>query len=98
MKAIYKILVIIVVAVLVGGVFYGVVTTSFSGTDQSTSSFERPAPADGFSPPDREGGADGIQFPAESIKNLAIISVVGVIYLNTARWLGRKKRTVEATL
>jgi len=98
MKTIFNILVILVVAVLVGGLFYGIVTAASSGISQSSIS-ERPAngqlPADGeFNRPDREG-AGRIQFPAESVKNLAIISIIGVICLNAIKWLDRKKSTVK---
>jgi hypothetical protein len=100
MKTIFKILVILIVVVLVGGLFYGAVTATSSGTDR-LSMPERPAdreiPADGgLVPPDREG-AGGIQFPADAIKNLVIISVVSVIYLNAIKWLGRKKPAVKVT-
>jgi len=92
MKTIFNILVILVVAVLVGGLFYGVATATSSGTSQSSMS-ERPSDGQ-FSPRDREG-AGGIQFPAESVKNLAIISIIGVICLNAIKWLDRKKSTVK---
>jgi hypothetical protein len=46
MKTIFKVLVILVVAILVGGLFYGAVTASSSGTDQTAMS-ERPMPVDG---------------------------------------------------
>lgn len=100
MKTIFKILVILVAAVLVGGLFYSVVTATSSGTDQSSMP-EKPTngelPTDGeFSPPDRED-AGGIQFPADAVKNLVIISVVSVVYLNATKWLGRRKSSVELT-
>lgn len=94
MKTIFKILVILVAAVLVGGLFYSVVTATSSGAAQPTS-LERPTDgvfsADGsFAPPDREE-TSGIQFPADAIKNLVIISVVSVIYMNATKWLSRRK-------
>lgn len=102
MKTLFKILVILVAAVLVGGMFYGVVTATSSSTDQSSMT-ERPSdgefPVDGeFAPPDREDDAGSMQFPADAVKNLAIISIVSVIYLNAAKWLGRKKTVVRAAL
>ncbi len=94
MKTIFRILVILVLAAVVSGVFYGVVTATSSGTDQS-SRHERPAdgefPADGQMSHSGRGEADGMQFPADAIKNLAIISIVGAIYWNAVRWLGRKR-------
>ena len=95
MKTIFKILVILVVAVLVGGLFYSVVTATSSSADQSSMP-ERPADGE-FVRPDREE-ASGIQFPADAIKNLVIISVVSVIYLNVTKWLGRRKPGMESVL
>ena len=92
MNTIFKILVILVVAALVGGLFYGAVTASASGTGRSRSANEQ------FGRSDRRGDARGLQFPAEAMKNLAIISVVSMIYLNSSKWLGRKKPTVNVTL
>jgi hypothetical protein len=94
MKTVFKILVILVAAVLVGGLFYGAVTASSSSASQQVS-LERPTdggiPSGGaFVRPDREE-TNGIQFPVDALKNLVIISVVSVIYLNVAKWLGRRK-------
>jgi hypothetical protein len=94
MKTLFKILVIFVVAVLVGGMFYGVVTAA-SGTNQSAMT-ERPSDglhAEGGQ--DREGNTGGIQFPADAIKNLAIISIVSAIYLNAPKLFGRKKPVLQ---
>ena len=92
MKTIFKILVILVVGVLVGGLFYSVVTATSSGTGQSSLT-ERPADGQ-FSPHDRES-AGGVQFPADAVKNLAIISIVSVVYLNATKWFSRKKPALE---
>jgi hypothetical protein len=92
MKTIFKILMILIVAVLIGGLFYGVVTAASSGTSQ-TSFRERPSGGE-FAQPDRDS-AGGIQFPADAIKNLVIISIVSILYLNVPKWLGRKKSTVS---
>jgi hypothetical protein len=89
MNTIFKILVILVVAALIGGLFYGAVTASSSGFGQSRSTNER------FGQFDRGGEARGLQFPAEAISNLVIISVVAVIYLNATKWLNRKRATVK---
>ena len=86
MKTIFKVLVILVVAILVGGLFYGAVTASSSGTDQTAMS-ERPMPADGeFERPDGDE-AGGIQFPADAVKNLLIITVIATLYVNLSRWI-----------
>jgi hypothetical protein len=94
MKTLFKILVILVVAVLVGGMFYGVTSTS-TGTDQSSLTERTSAGEFHAAPPDREDDAGGIQFPADAIKNLVIISVVSVLYLNIPKWLGRRKPTLK---
>jgi hypothetical protein len=93
MNTILKILVIFVVAVLVGGMFYGVVTAASSGTDQSSMP-ERPADSE-LAPPERTDASDGIQFPVEVIKNLVIISVVSLIYLKGPKLLGKKKPVLQ---
>lgn len=89
MKIIFKILAILVVAVLVGGLFYGTVTIASAGATQ-TSVSERPLPPDG------EEFDGGIQFPVESIKSLAIISIVGALYLNVPKWIAGKRLPVKA--
>jgi len=98
MKTIFKILVIFVLAVLVGSLFYGAVTAISSGTDQSSMPTDGQFPADGeFSPHDREGDVGGLQFPADAVKNLAIISIVSVVYLNAPKLLRRKKPALQVT-
>lgn len=90
MKTIFKILAILVVAVLIGGTFYGAVTAS-SGTDQA-SALERPDDHDDeFEPRDREEPDEGFMFPAESIKSLLMITVVGALYLNLPKLVGKRK-------
>ncbi|MBK9207707.1 MAG: hypothetical protein IPL71_05165 [Anaerolineales bacterium] len=85
MKMIFKVLVILVVAILVGGLFYGAVTASSSGTDQTAMS-ERPHSEGGFER--HEGGeSGGIQFPADAVKNLLIITVIATLYVNISRWI-----------
>jgi len=94
MKTIFNILVILVAAVLVGGLFYGAVTLTSSGTGQ-TSVQERPTGGD--FPPDREESAGGVQIPVDVIKNLAIISVVAVVYKMVTKFFGRKKTVVQVS-
>ena len=101
MKTIFNILVILVVAVLVGGLFYGAVSITSSGTNQ-TSFEERPLPGDfpasgEFNPPDREEFDGGVQFPVEMIKNLAVISVVAVVYTMVTKFFGRKKNSMPVS-
>ena len=102
MKTILKILLILVVAVMIGGAFYGAVTASSSRTDGATLQ-ERPQPDDfpldgEFTPPDREDFDGGVQFPAEMVKNLVIMTVVATAYLNVTKYLGRKKPAMPASL
>ena len=99
MKTVFRVFIILVVAMMVGGFFYGVVTASSSGTDE-TRVAESPQideffPPDGeFSPPIRDEGESGIQFPIEAIKSLMIIAVVGTVYFNMTKFFNRKKATI----
>jgi len=79
MKTIFRIIVILVVTTLVGGLFYGAVTSGSSSTGQ-TSMSERPTGDFPRPDGDHEEGSGG--FPVESIKNLAIISIICAVYLN----------------
>ncbi|MFN8413902.1 MAG: hypothetical protein U0Z26_16090 [Anaerolineales bacterium] len=90
MKTLFKILVIIVVAVLVGGLFYGAVTTLSSSSGQSTVNGQFPPDGD-FARPDRDNESGGFQFPFDAVKNLIIISAVGAIYLNAGKLFTKKK-------
>lgn len=95
MKTIFKILAILVVAVLIGGAFYGAVTAS-SGASPA-SALERPDLPDGeFEPAEREEFDEGFMFPAESIKSLLMISVVGALYLNLPKLIGKRKSLPQA--
>jgi len=94
MKTIFNILVILVVAVLVGGLFYGAVTATSSGANQASLQ-ERPTGGD--LPPDREESAGGAQIPVDLIKNLAIISIVAVVYTTVTKFFGRKKTVVQVS-
>lgn len=92
MNTIFKILVILVVAVLVGGSLYGVVTATSQSSQSSDAPSNGQLPSDGnFIRPDHDGESSGIQFPMDSIKNLVIITVVGALYFNVAKFLGKRK-------
>jgi hypothetical protein len=95
MKTIFKILVIVVVAVLVGGMFYGVVTAA-SETNQFSGQ-ERAVNGE-FNQFDHNESGGGIQLPVDSIKNFAIISFISAAYLNIVKIAGRKKPFVAARL
>ncbi|MFN8382293.1 MAG: hypothetical protein U0V02_10155 [Anaerolineales bacterium] len=79
MKTIFRIIVILLVATLVGGLFYGAVTSGSSSTGQTNFS-ERPGGEFARPDGDREHGGGG--FPVEAVKNLAIISIICAVYLN----------------
>lgn len=83
MKIIFKILVILVVAVLVSGLFYAVVTGTSSGGSQFLAT-ERPTDGE-FAPRDRGGAGGGMQFPMDSVKNLLIISAVSLVYVQGSK-------------
>lgn len=79
MKTIFRIIIILLVATLIGGLFYGAVSSGSSSAGQ-TSFSERPGGDFARPDGDREHGGGG--FPVESIKNLAIISIICALYLN----------------
>ena len=88
MKTISRILIILLVATLIGGLFYSAVRAGSSSTSQ-TSISERPT--GDFARPDGDHDEGGISFPAESIKSLVIISLVGAVYLNVIKKFAAKK-------
>jgi hypothetical protein len=93
MKVIFKILVILVIATLVGGLFYIAVAGSPSNISQ-TSVPERPVNGD-LNRLDREGLGGGIQFPIDSVKNLLIISAISLVYVQGSK-LTHGKRSIAA--
>lgn len=94
MKMLSRIIIILLAATLIGGLFYGAVSAGSSSTSQ-TSISERPA---GDLPqPDGDNEEGSISFPAESIKSLAIISIVCVVYLNAIKKIGVKKPLLKPT-
>ena len=96
MKTISRMLTILLVATLIGGLFYSVVSAGSSSTSQ-TSISERPA--GDFPQPDGDEREDGgISFPAESIKSLAIISIVSAVYLNVIKKFTVKKPILKPIL
>ena len=90
MKTISRMIIILLAAVLIGGLFYSVVNAGSSSTSQ-TSISERPA--GDFPQPESKVG--GISFPAESIKSLAIISIFSALYLNVFKKISVKKNTLK---
>jgi hypothetical protein len=101
MKVLFRILVILVVASLVGGAMFALVNVSGNGTQQR--SFQRheggqfPENNGGFRPDggrDREGGSV-LGFGFGLVKNLAVISAFALIYLNWTRWFGKANKKIE---
>lgn len=95
MKVIFKILVILVVAALVSGLFYAAVTGTSSGNSQLSTS-ERPTNGE-FTPRDREGSNGGVQFPMDSVKNLLIISTISLVYVQGTKLI-KGKKSVESSM
>jgi hypothetical protein len=99
MKVLFRILVILVVASLVGGAMFALVNVSGNGTQQR--SFQRHEGGQfsenngGFRPDggrDREGGRGGaLGLGFGLIKNLAIVAIVAIVYLNATKWFGKAK-------
>ncbi len=92
MKTISRIIIILLAAMLIGGLFYSVVNVGSSSTSQ-TSISERPT--GDFPRPDGDQEEGGIAFPAESIKSLAIISIVSAVYLNFVKKPAQKKSLLK---
>ena len=93
MKTISRVIIILLAAVLIGGLFYSVVNAGSSSTSQ-TSISERPV-GDFPQPDGEEFEEGGIAFPAESIKSLAIISIVSALYLNVIKKISLKKAKLK---
>ncbi|MDD2921694.1 MAG: hypothetical protein PHQ36_05345 [Anaerolineales bacterium] len=95
MKTLFRILVILVVASLIGGVIFALVNMNDSASQQR-SAFQRPEgerhrPEGGDR--DRLGGS--IFLPFGMIKNLAVISIIAAIYLNVGKLFAGKKSSKQ---
>ena len=93
MKTIFKILVIVAVAFIVGTLFYSMVTATSSGGAAGSLIHEKPT--GGFRP-DGERFSGGIQFPMEMIKNLLLISVIVAAYWNISKYFRSQKAITRA--
>jgi hypothetical protein len=100
MKVLFRILVILVVASLVGGAMFALVNVSGNGTQQR--SFRRPEGSQfpqnngGFRPDgergrgDREGGRGGVLgLGFGLVKNLLVVAIIAIVYLNATKWFGK---------
>ncbi len=88
MKTISRIIIILLAATLIGGLFYSVVSAGSSSTSQTSIS---EGPTGDFPQPDDDREEGGISFPVESIKSLALISIACAAYLNVAKRKPGKK-------
>ena len=95
MKTIFKVLVILVVVLTLGALFYGVVTATSSGGAAGSLIHEKPT--GGFRP-DGERFSGGIQFPMEMIKNLLLISVIVAAYWNISKYFRSQKAITRVSI
>ncbi|MBI5963054.1 MAG: hypothetical protein HY863_06235 [Chloroflexi bacterium] len=92
MSTLYRILVILVVATLIGGLIYAAV-----GSGNSTSGL--PAPADGQPrPEDGESPEGDSVLPLGVLKSLVIMSIAGGAYLAAGKAISRKKSLTPKSL
>jgi len=106
MKTIFRVLVILIAAAIVGGIIFVLVgNTAFntrSGFDRHGGNELRPGdnaefrPDENFAPRperDREEFSGGLFFPGGVLKGLLVVSVVMLVWLNVGK-LFRKVKTV----
>ncbi|MBL8062902.1 MAG: hypothetical protein JNK32_07785 [Anaerolineales bacterium] len=109
MKTLFRVLLILVVATLIGGVMYIGVDASGSsnapsfGDDEGRpqlpagGEFRPDGDGDAFRPEGRDHDEGGLGFPGGVIKALVLMSIAGGIY-SVIAWAGKKaKRTVTTT-
>jgi hypothetical protein len=96
MKIFFRILIILITAIIVGGILFALVnnnvTNESSGFERHGSTKSRP---DGNFAPRPERGREEFDgrffFPGGVIKGLLVVFVVMVIWLNVGKLLGRRK-------
>jgi hypothetical protein len=97
MKVLFRILVILVAASLVGGAMFALVNVSGNGSRKN--SFQQREgngqfnPNGGFRPEgDREGGRGGaLGLGFGLVKNLVVVAIIAIVYLNATKWFGKAK-------
>lgn len=102
MNTLFRILVILVVTTIIGGLMY--VGVSASGSSASFGDFEegegRPQPPEGFEfrpeGEDHEDRDGGFGFPGGVVKALVLMSIAGGIY-STVVWMGKKTKRVTTS-
>jgi hypothetical protein len=97
MKILFRVLVILVVASLIGGAIFALVNVS--GAASQRSSVQRPE-GDRFRPEggERDQSNGGFFLPFGMIKNLAVISIIAAIYLHLGKWFGKRKAGKQAII
>ena len=87
MKTIFRILVILVVASIIGGLMYAAVSAAGNNTQTRTRDDlpgDRPAPPDGEFRPERDGDREGFEggfmLPFGMVKSLVLMCIIGVPY------------------
>ena len=89
MSTLYRTLVLLVIATLIGGLFYAAV-----GSGDSTTGL--PAPADGQPRPEGGEERDGeTDLPLGMVKSLAIMSIASGVYLAVDKFNNRKKSPLQ---
>ena len=104
MKIIFRILIILIAAAIVGGIIFVLVgnntSDTRSGFDRQGNAEFRPGnnaesrPDENFAPRperDREEFGGGFLFPGGVIKGLLVVSVVMAVWLNAGKLFGRRK-------
>jgi hypothetical protein len=89
MKILFRILVVFVIAALIGGVCFALVNgNGTTTTNQQQSEFQRHGDRHGHN-----GGFSGVAIPFGMVRNLIVVSIIAVVYLNAGKWLGKGKGT-----
>ena len=103
MKTLFRVLVIMVVASIIGGLMYAGVSASGSSTTNFEEGEGRPQRPEGaeFRPEhdeheEHENRGDGFDLPGGSVKALVLMSLAGGVY-SAIVWAGKKaKRSASA--
>lgn len=98
MKIIFRILLILVVASLIGGLMYAGVNASGSSSVQTSFEGERPLPPDSeeFRPDGERDEGGGFEFPFGVVKSLVLMSIAGGVYSVIVSAGKKGKRAVAA--
>jgi hypothetical protein len=98
MKTLFRILVILVITSVIGGLMYAGVSAAGAVGDSPSFENERPQPLEGdqFRPEREEHEEDdGIDLPGRMVKALVLMSIAGGGY-SAVVWAGKKAKQVSA--